>query len=739
MTLASRNLLLGGASLVAFSMPTLVSAQTTETETAVSSADSRPLEEIVVTAQRRAQNLQDVPIAVTAISGETAVKIGITGTENLRLAAPGLDFSRSAGNGAATFLRGVGSTTVLAGAESPVALYIDDVYVSAFAANLMQFNGIEQVAVLKGPQGTLFGRNATGGVIQIYTKKPTQKPELDASIGYGNLDTRDASLYVSGGLAPDLAANFSFTGHDQDNGFGRNLTTGDSIYKDWNWGARGSLLWTPGTDTEVRLSADYGKYYSELGVNGTVNPGTVSSGLGTFGGRYTAMGNIVDYSRGRQYGVSLKIEHSFDLVKLVSISAYRHVNYFFQIDQDGGPRPTSLTLTTSFTNTWSQELQLQSQNGDRFNWIAGVFYFKAKAGFNPVRAVSATGVGAAAFNDLNDTQTLNSYSGFGEINYEILSDTTVTAGIRYTADKYDFTVRRTDALGAPIAGGTFEQAKNFSKLTYRGILSHKFTPDIMAYASYSRGFKSGGFNTGAPGNAPGAPPVSPEVLDAVEVGFKSELFDRTLRLNVAAFHYDYKNLQVTVLGPASSLTVNAASARIKGLDLDATFAPTSRLQFTAAASFLDGKYKEFPNGPMNIPRPAVCTPVPMSTGAPTGGNLACAGDLSGNTTVRTPKFTGNVGVQYTMPTTAGDFSLATNLYHNSGFYWDPDNRTRQVRHNLLNASLTWRSESGHYEVSLWGKNLLDDYYIVTGNSSASRFSQSPGLPRTYGVSLGVHF
>lgn len=733
------RLLLCGASILSLAIPVQVRAQINDATSPTPAASSGPLEDIVVTAQRRSQNMQDVPIAVNAVSGETASKLGITGTENLRLATPGLDFSRSAGNGAATFLRGVGSTAVLAGGESPVALYIDDVYVSAFAANLMQFNGIQQVAVLKGPQGTLFGRNATGGVIQIYTKKPTQEFVADASVGYGNLDTWDGSLYVSGGLTENLAANIAFSGHDQNNGFGRNLTTGESIYKDWNWQLRGSLLATLGADTEARISADYGKYYSELGVNGTINPGTVSSGGGTFNGRYTATGNITDFSRGRQYGISLKLDHSFDFAKFISISAYRNVRYYFPIDQDGGPRQTSLTLTTGFSKTWSQEFQLQSQRDDTFNWIAGFFYFHAKAGFDPVRAVTPGGTGAGAFNDLRDTQTLNSYSGFGEVNYEILPETTLTAGIRYTTDKYELRVRRTNALGVVVAGGSFAQQKDFSKFTYRGILSHKFAPDIMGYASYSRGFKSGGFNTGSPGSAPGAPPVSPEILDAAEIGLKSELFDRTLRLNVSAFHYDYKNLQVTVIGPASSFVVNAAAAKIKGLDLDATFAPISRLQISFAASFLHGRYKEFANGPINVPRPAVCTPAPTTTGPTTGGNLTCAGDLAGNTSVRTPKFTGNVGVQYTLPTSVGDVSVATNLYHNSGFYWDPDNRTRQLRHDLLNATLSWRSTDRRYELSLWGKNLLNDYYIITGNSSASRFSQSPALPRTYGVSAAVHF
>jgi iron complex outermembrane receptor protein len=698
------------------------------------------LEEIVVTAQRRSQNLQQVPIAITAITGQTAARIGIIGTESIKFASPGVEFGRNAGNGGTPYVRGIGSDSGSIGAESPVALYIDDVYIGAPAGNILAFNNIDQVEVLKGPQGTLFGRNATGGVIQIRTLAPSQKERVDASVSYGNYNTVDGNLYVNGGLTDTLSANFAAQGHKQFDGYGRNLVTGDDIYKEWNYGFRGSLLWEPSTDTKMRLIADYSRQYSQLGLNPTINPGTVSFGQGTYNGKYTSVATSPDYGYSKQYGVSLRIDQSLGFAKLVTISAYRHTSLFNLFDQDGGPPALVLSSTSGLTNTVSQELQLQSQKGGRFTWLAGFYYFYNKGGYDPLRAISPMATGTAAFSDVNDRETLNSYAGFGEVNWELLPDTTITGGLRYTSDHYGISVRRTNALGAVTTGGIFDQSQTFSKLTYRGILNHKFSRDVMAYVSYSRGFKSGGYNVASPGVAPGNAPVEPEILDAYEIGLKSELFDRKVRINLAGFHYNYSNLQVTVVGPSTSFVVNAASARINGVDIDTTFAPTSRFQVNVAATFLDGHYRDFPNGPLFVPRPATCTPAPTRLpGALTGGNVQCAADLSGNRTVRTPKFTGSANASYTLPTEIGDFILSGNVYHNSGFFFAADNRTTQRRYNLVNATLTWRSSSNKFELGAYVKNLSNAYYATYGSESTLRDSQSPAAPRTFGVTAGVHF
>lgn len=701
--------------------------------------DDGGLEEIVVTAQRRAQNLQDVPIAVSTLTAETAQRMGVSGTESLQIATPGLVLNRQSGNGGSPFLRGVGTNSAVVGTEPPVAIYLDDVYLGTPQASIFQLANIEQVEVLKGPQGTLFGRNATGGVINVHTKRPSHEASLDATVGYGRFNTVDGSLYATGGLSDTIAVNFSAIGHKQYDGYGRNVTLGTDVFKEWNYGFRGGLLWEPASGTTILLTADHSKQWSNIGASQLPYPGYVSVGGARNIGKYNISMGEKTFGRFTFSGASARVEQDLDFAKLLSISSYRATRSLSVLDVDLGPTNSIRSEPRTFTNNFSQEIQLQSDKNDSLSWILGLFYFHSNAGYDPLRALGST-QGANIFNDLRDEQTLNSYSGFGEVRYEFLPATNLTVGLRYTTDKYQLDVKpRLNAAGAVLAQ-PFSTGDSFSKLTYRAILDHHFNDDVMAYASYSRGFKSGGYNLGTPGTAPiGLPPVKPEVLDAIELGIKSELFDKMLRLNASLFHYDYKNLQLNIVSGTTSVLLNAASVKIKGLDFDATVVPTDRLTVSFSGTVLNGKYSEFLNGPILVPNPAVCTPVPVSTGAPTGGNRQCPSDLSGNRTARSPKFSGSISATYKLPTEIGDFAVTGSLYHNSGFFWDAGNRTVQKSYQLLNSTLSWTAPSGTYEFKVWGKNLLNTYYYAYGAESTSGAQVSPEAPRTYGISATVHF
>jgi iron complex outermembrane recepter protein len=694
------------------------------------------LEEIVVTAQRRSENLQNVPIAISAITGATAQRIGVTGPDTLAVAAPSLQFQRTSGNGGVPFIRGIGSSQAIAGSEAPVAMYLDDVYIGTPSATIFSFNNIERIEVLKGPQGTLFGRNATGGVIQVRTKRPSQKQQLDAFVGYGRYDTVGGSLYANTPLSDVLAVNIAANGKHQRQGYGRSFTTGEDIFKGWEYAVRGEMLWEPSSETSALLTADYTRSKGDIGLNVVLRPGTVAVGGGTNQGKFVSLNTPPDFSRNSQYGVSLRLDHDAGWARLVSISAYRKSSLFYVVDQESVPLIITATIDTN-TKNLTQEFQILSAEDSRLKWIAGSFFMRSRAAYDPFH-LTGSSQAPFKFTDLVNHQTLTSFAGFGEVKYDVLPDTNVTVGLRYTRDSYDLSTARFNDVGQPFPGQTFEKEATFSKWTYRAILDHNFTDDVMGYASYSRGFKSGGFNLTAPGVAPGAPAVLPEVLDAYEVGLKTELFDRMLRFNIGAFHYDYSNLQVTVVIPGASRTVNAATSRVKGVDVDFTFAPTRRFTLSGGFAYLDGKYTSFPNGPLYVPNPAVCTPVPQTTGPLSGGNAQCAADLAGNRTVRTPKFSGSITAAYTLPSDVGDFTLSTTLYHNSKFYWEPDNRLTQPNYNLLNATLAWVSSSGRYEARLWGKNLFNEYYFNYSNEATLRDSGSPAMPRSYGVTFGVH-
>lgn len=703
------------------------------------------LTDIIVTAQRRDQKQQNVPIAIATISGDIAERTGVTGTETLTIAVPGLQFSRQVASGGAPFLRGVGNVAAAQGFEPPVAIYVDDVYIGSPGAVLMSLNNIKQVEVLKGPQGTLFGRNATGGVIHIRTMQPSlYETRVDAKAGYSNFDTVDGNIYVSTPLNEKVAVNVAAVAHHQGTGYGINLLLDEEIYKSEYYGGRAGMLLEPTDSTRIRLIGDYSWYKGDDGINVSMLPGAIGALGAVYQGRYTATAIPTAGGTNEQYGISARIDQEIGDLSLVSISAYRANNVFFLHDIDSSAPVFLRSDYTGRNRSFSQELQLQGPSAGKLNWIVGAFYYHADAGLNPLTFYGITQAAFGGTQQIFDKQILDSYSAFADLNYELLPKTKITLGIRYTTDKIKEDVLVLDSLNQPVLSTPFKQSDSFSKLTWRAILDYQFADGIMGYFSYSRGFKSGGYNLTSPttttaGVVEPSAVISPEEIDAFEVGLKTELFNRMLRLNLAAFTYDYANLQVTNVGLGVSTLINGAQARIKGIDLDFEAAPTSRLSINGGISVLDAKFSSFPNGPFTLPRPAVCAPVPMQTGPVTGGNITCSADLKGNRTPRAPKFTGNISATYTLPTEAGDFALTGNLYHNSGFVWEADNRLKQSAYTLLNATLSWTSIDGKYDVSLWGKNLTKEYYYTYQSAGGARDSGAPAAPRTYGITIGLHY
>ena len=743
-----RTLCLTGVSIAA-----LVAVPALAQESDDSAAQSGGLEEIIVTAQKRDQSQQDVPITISTVTAESAKDIGVRGTEGLTQMVPSLQFTRASGNGGAPFLRGVGSTQAAAGWESPVALYVDDVYMGAPAVTVTQFNNIDAIEVLKGPQGTLFGRNATAGVVHVRTRKPSYDHSGEVSVGYGSYNTVDANVYLTGGLSDKVAANLAVTYHDQMDGYGKSLVTGQDVHLGKNFGARLGLLFEPTDNTTILLRADYSREKADTGMNGTLVAGSVAAGGATSPGRYntynfTSAAQPIDGYETRAYGASVRIDQDVGDLSLVSITALRHADQNYATNNDGRLPGVPLVLATPFsnyTNSFSQEVQLLSPSSGRFTWILGAMYYRAAAAYNPLDIIGSSQAATGGVLRIESRQVLNSFGVFGEANYELTPTTRLTAGLRYTTDKFDLDVTRRNAANAILPqAGDFEDSSRFSKLTYRAVIDQKLGDDVMVYGSYSRGFKSGGYSLGGPtvvvgGVAQPAAPVRPEVLDAFEVGLKSDLFDRRVRFNAAAFYYDYQDLQVASLNNGVLMTINAAKARIKGLDAELTWLVSDRFTIYGGAALLDAKYKDFPGGPLFVPRPATCTPTPQSTGAPTGGNLSCIGNLAGNRLTRSPKFSGSIRATYDVPTDIGLFSLTGSLYYNSGFAWEPDNRLKQPKYTLAGLNLRWRDPSERYEISVYGRNLLNKYYYSFMISSALRDSGSPEMPRNYGVTLTTKF
>ena len=728
---------------------------------AVAHAD---LQDVTVTANRRQELNQQVPVGTAAISAADAEKVGVTDAQSLAAVVPGLLFNRQA-NTSTPFLRGVGSPVGQSGDEPSVALYIDGVYVPAGAASMASFTSIDHIEVAKGPQGTLFGRNATGGVIQLFTRNPTDKPDLRVSAGYGNYNTWSADVYASGPLTQQLLANLSAYWSNQSEGWGRNVTTGARTFRSREYGTRVKFLWNATDRTNALLTLDFDKTVTQQGVGFMPFPGTGSldplppfpnGGFPPAPGYYDPTENFDSQGGVRQFGASAKITHDFDWSRLVSITAYRDTRNDYVLDEDSGPLPlVNVQLVTPET-TVTQELQLISPPGARLTWIAGLFYFDDKAGFDPIHFTGAA-FAPLPFVNSYGILTTQSYAVFAQATATILSDAHLTGGARYTWDHR--TVRAGAVFGddTSVPAPNSPQSKSWSSPTWRLVLDRAFTPDIMAYVGYNRGYKSGLFNpVVSPGDRIDAP-VDPETLDAYTLGLKSEYLQRKLRVNLEAFYYDYNNIQVTQILSAVSHITNAARAAIKGIDLEISAEPVDRLVVTVSLEALDGRYESFPNGTFFVYQPATggnCTftvaapPAPVPCGAVRPPNYdATTGtwDLKGNHTIQTPPFAASLIGQYEIPTSFGRFDLNLSWTHNGDYYASADNGRGQVapssstnnmqkRIDLFNGSLGWRGDRG-LEVRLWAKNLTNVRYWSYAEEISFATFYSPASPRTFGVTM----
>lgn len=697
---------------------------------------SNEISDIIVTAQRRSQKLQDVPISISAVTASTLTESGLSTTQDLSIVTPSLTVGQSR-NIIQPFIRGVGTQNNAPGDESSIATYVDGVYIPTMSSVNFKFNNIERVEILKGPQGTLFGRNAAGGLIHIITRTPSFVPVLEGSVGYGNYDTVSANAYASAGLsssvAIDLATNFS----DQNDGWGRNLTTGKDVNKNREWGIRSKLLWDPSDRLNVTLAGDYMRRTTDMGYVRQPIPGTIAfGGLVNQGGFYDTTAGTPNSTTNADYGGSIKISLDLGKATLGSLTAYREGTNRFSLDQETGPTSVIDIADTEITKNFQQEVTLGGDLG-KLNYTIGGMYLHSTTDVTFfIRSIPIPPLNI----DRSAYVTLDSLAAFAQGTYKLTDATSVTAGLRYTVDERSLVGSEIARPGHPLPAGTvinpFTQPEpKFKKVTWRFAVDHRFSDEVMAYASQSRGFKSGAFNTSAPRQAP----VRPETLDASEVGIKTDLLSRALQLNLAGFYYKHKDIQLQKVVAGGGVLSNAAAARIYGLEIDAVARPpvgTGKLELRASLSLLDGKYTSFPGAGISVPNPASCTPGAPPTGF--GGNKICVGDASGFDTIRTPSNTFSLGADYVIPIRTGEMGLNLTYFRSGGFYWDIDNRVREPSYNLLNARLSY-DLSSQWGLALYARNITKEKYFNQVSTSTLGDLYSPGAPRTYGIDLNFKF
>jgi iron complex outermembrane recepter protein len=697
------------------------------------SSESTMVEEIVVTAQKRSQNLQDVPVSINAISGTTLAQAGVDNTQQLSVVVPGLELSAN-GSQLEPHLRGIGTTASGPGNENSVAIYVDDVYIASQSATLLQLNNISQVAVLKGPQGTLFGRNATGGVIQVTTSDPTGEFRAEVGTSLDNFFTTRSDMYVAGPLTSSLDADISAEYAYQGVGWGQNLDTGediDRIKRDII--LRSKWIWAPADDTKIKVIFDYSDQLDNMSSNNFIPyPGTGVAFLGSV--RPSDPWNIDDYgsniSEFRGGGVSAEMQQGLGVMRLASITAYRKDGYDWGFEYTESPTPGEHISIDNPTEELTQEFHLSSLENSRVTWVAGLFYFYDSSSSSPTD-VGLAGPYSAALGGLSnvevlDTQRANSAAAFGQASAEVLPQTNLTLGARYTYERRNFSgfeegFVSTDISIGPISPYYREYEISHSP-TWRVALDHRFDSDLMAYVSYNRGFKSGGFNGFDPTN----PPYQPETLNAYEAGIKSELMDRRLRVNAAAFLYNYSNIQISRYDIVADV-YNGASARIYGVDLDWDARMTPALSLTGGMEWLHSEFLDFPLAQFSTPLPG-------------GGDRLYLASAAGNQLPFAPSFTLSLGANYKMSLDRSAFTFDVTNYLNSGYFAEPSNYLRQPAYDYLNASLSWSPDDSGLTLKAFANNLLDKAVATQiGTSSFEYFETYANPPRVYGFSVTYKF
>lgn len=714
-----------------------------------SGGPSASLAEIVVTAQKRGEKLQDVPISVIATTSEQLATAGVNSTEALGMVTPGLSMQETSG-ALQPHIRGVGTSANGAGIESPVATYVDGVYYANASSAILTLNDIDHIEVLKGPQGTLFGRNTTGGLIHIITSDPTHEFSGKAELTYGSYQDWIGGAYLSGGLTDSLAASLSVRYEHQGQGYGRNVFNGDPIDRmDHDYVVRNKYLFEPSDATQIRLSLDYEQRLSSLltqhpldiGMSGSANPLILNSPA--YGGPFPIGAprdenvGFTDFGEVKVGGGALNVKHDFDFATLTSISAYRSSQFYYGLDIDYTQLGATKLLLTQKDSQASQEFQLSSNPSSALKWVTGFYYFWAKDTWDPV-GIFLTGPSAAPLPEVDifyrDKQQTNAYAIYAQATYEVLPDTNLTLGARYSYEAKNFSgTQQTSFPGVPIPTidvslDTLAYPSRFhaDKPSYRVSLDHKFTADVMAYASWTTGFKSGGYNLAAPAEQP----YAPETVTAEEIGIKTEWLDHRLRANASAFHYDYSNIQIGYFVFGSEAFRNGAKAEIYGIDLDAEAAVTSAFSLTGGVSYLHDRFLSFPDAPFAIPG-VLC---PDTPDAP-----LCIGDASGKRLPYTPTATFDVGGNYSADMGYGKLNLNATYFHSSGWFASPDNTIRQPSYQLLNASVAWTDPNDRWVVRLWGSNLTNELYSVSMLEAPQGNARTLGPPRTYGITASYAF
>jgi iron complex outermembrane recepter protein len=705
--------LCAGTVLAGMALP--AAAQTAEPATA---AEDTSDGEIIVTAQRREERLVDVPISVTAVDGEALAEAGVMRMSDLDRAAPGLVFYVTASHASPT-IRGVGSTLTGPGADNPVAVYIDGVYQSAASALLFEFDNIDQIEVLRGPQGTLFGRNATGGAIRVSTQAPNQDPTLRTTLSYGRFDDFTARVFGNAPLTDNVAANVAIM-YRQADSYLETLYPGNEIHGPSIFAINPQLRIDATDRLSISFSALYADHrddrYESFAPYLRPSPAYVSNPSFEQPGPYEVNSDIPGVWDTHNEGASMRVVYDADIGSFSAITGWTSYEGILNYDADFAPSTLGYIEGHDRADTLSQEFNFASDFDGNFNFVTGLFFYHDLARrsqpfyFGPAGAVNP-GAGYAA------EITTDAIAAYAEGTYDFTPELHLTLGVRYSEEEKEFDFEN---LVSHVRGN---RSDSWNEVTPRAVLRYELSDRSNIYASYSQGFKSGTYNPSVnptPVTISNVP-VDPEYVDSYEIGYK--ISQPGWRFSGAAFFSEYKDIQVNIqLAPSILAYQNAGAAEIYGVELEYAADLTDNFSITAGAAWTQGEYTEFANAPIS-----------NGTNAP-----VIFGDVSGNTTTRTPEWTANLTGTYTQPFESGTFGATLGASYNSGYFPAPDNRLATPAYTILNGEVSWTTADERYRFALWGRNLTDEtklLYLAAAQFDLAIYDE----PLTYGVSLTANF
>ncbi|WP_022693899.1 TonB-dependent receptor [Ponticaulis koreensis] len=718
-----RSLGLAGASVCALSFFLPAGAQVEDRPEEQESV--RSLNTVVVTARRREESLKDVPGSVTAIGGDALAAFNATEIGDVQSSIPNVVLHEGDAQNTVAYIRGVGQLDSLAFADPGVGIYLDDVYLGRAQGSFLDVFDVERIEVLRGPQGTLYGRNTIGGAIKFVSREPTTDPELRVSASIGSYEQTDLSVGVSGPIAGDRLLGKAAIAYLHRDGYADNSVDGESDGDRNTLAWRGSLLANFTDDFEFLLTVDGSSDTPDT----SRTPVRETSVFGLFPPNedpFEIDANFNGLNDLSVYGISGRATWSFaDDWQLRSTTAYREMEYDANLDLDATGASLFGVFVFEEQNQFSQELQL-TYDADSWSLVSGLYYFKEED-------VTESGVFgpdiAFVSNSLND-QTTTAYAAYADASFDLSDRLSISAGIRFTEEEKDFariqeffsaTTPMVPVLGQGARVTDIDVSETFSNTSPKFSISYDLTDDVTTYASYSRGFKSGGFD-GRSNSGLEAQPFDAETLTAWEAGLKGDFLENTVSLSAAVFLNQYEDLQVSSFtqqnGAFAAIFTNAAEASIAGFEVEGSWQASSALRFDYALGYLDAEYDTF-----------------------IGQNGQDVSDQL--TPANAPDWTGRLAAEYsTQLSSSIDLILSGAASYRGDVYPTVSSSEvlRQSSYTLYDASARLEFENGKYALTLSGRNLSGEEYRTQGFDLSDSLGYQLGYygaPRTFTLTASV--